>query len=422
MPELKGAKNAAGTRRPYFFLSYAHSDPLAGSPKAKPDELVEKFFRDLTKAVRRHASRRPELVRGFFDQEIPVGSDWKESLSQALGTAQVFVPLYSVRYLDKSYPGREWACFHRRMELTGMRNPGRRFVPVLWTPLSSETKDLPGLKEALSLGASEPGYIENGLRALMKIKLYRPSYRAVVNVLAKQIVALAEKSPIKPSEVPDINEMKSVFTPQSRLSVFTIETAAPTSATVVKGRSPLTYGASSTQWRPFPRQELPLAEYARQVAERFDFEAQVSEIERHRDPQSRRPGIILIDPWFIAAKKGQRALEAAIEELPRWVLPLLILDEPDSLRERKLASQVRDMLGTAGVLRSSRQATREVSSLDDFVSVMPGLVAQAERQYLRQGREQVRSPQSAKRPSLRAAVMPDESDSTPYPSEERRDV
>lgn len=421
MAELSGATDVT-EGRPYFFLSYAHSDPLAGRPKAKPDKLVEKFFGDLTKAVRRHASRRPELVRGFFDQDIPVGSDWKETLNQALGTAQVFVALYSVRYLGKSYPGREWACFHRRVEATGMLDPGRRFVPVLWAPLTPEARDLPGLQEALSLGASEPGYTENGLRALMKIKLYRSSYQAVVNAVAKRIVALAEKSPIKPTEVPDIDEMQSVFTPQSRLSVFAIETAAPTAGTVVRDGGPRRYGATSTLWRPFPYQELPLAEYARQVAERFDFDARVSEI-TPRDPQARRPGIILIDPWLIADGQGRRALESAIEKLPRWVLPLLILDEPGNVREQTLASQVRDMLGAAGALltNSSRRAARGVSSLDDFVSIVPGLVAEAERQYLQRGRWRARSPQPAKRPSLRATVGRDKPVSAPHPPGEDRD-
>jgi FxsC-like protein len=403
---------------PYFFLSYARSNPLAGYPQTDPDRWVGKFFGDLVAAVRRHASRRSEHISGFFDQQIPVGSDWKKSLSQALGAAQVFVPLYSAGYLATSWPGREWACFRRRMELVGVTNPERRFVHVLWTPLT-ETQNPPGLREALALGADEPDYAENGLRALLKLRPYHDSYQVMVNLLAKQIVILAEKSPIRPSEV-DIDDVESRFMPEPHLAEFAIETAAPTTRTVAEGHDPQVYGESSTEWRPFPRQKLTIAEYAGQVAERFDFEVKVGEIKTVRDQVTRRPGIILIDPWFIADESGRSALESAVDKLPRWVLPLLILDQPDDIRTRELATQVRDILRDAGALPtdSSRRAARGVGSLGEFVSLVRVLVAEAERQYLRyrSGRYRsghVSSPPSPKRPSLRRAVRPDGSASTP---------
>ena len=58
---------------PYFFLSYARSDPLAGNPDEDPNLPVETFFADLSAAVRRHASVGDVGVVGFFDQEIPRG-------------------------------------------------------------------------------------------------------------------------------------------------------------------------------------------------------------------------------------------------------------------------------------------------------------------------------------------------------------
>jgi FxsC-like protein len=405
-------REAPGVNRPYFFLSYAHSDPLAGSPEADPDKLVGTFFDDLVEAVRQHASQRSGIVPGFYDQEIPVGADWKESVRHAMGAAQVFVPLYSAGYIGRSWPGREWACFRRRVELAGLDNPGRRFVPVLWTPLSG-AQDPPGLREALALGADEPGYTENGLRALLKIRPYRDSYQAVVNVLAKRIVLLAEKSPIRSSEVPDIDEMESAFTSKPHLSVFAIETAAPTVSTIVPDRDTRGYGEISTAWHPFPQQEVPLAEYARQVAERLDFKAEVSGIRTVRDPRARRPGIIVIDPWFIADDNGRLALESAVADLPRWVLPLLVLDQPDDASTQKFADQVREILSAAGALPtdSSRRGAKGVSSLDEFVSTVRVLVAEAERQYLRHRSRrnqggQVLSPPSSSRPSLRRPARP----------------
>jgi FxsC-like protein len=403
---------AASTNRPYFFLSYAHSDPLAGNPEVNPDELVGEFFGDLAGAVRRLASQRFGIVPGFYDQEIPVGSDWKKFLRQALGAAQVFVPLYSAAYIARSRPGQEWACFRRRLELAGFDDPGQRFVPLLWTPLA-QVQHPPGLQEALDLGATEPGYTKNGLRALLKIGPYRASYQGVVNLAAQRIVTLAEEAPIKPSEVPDIDQMKSPFTDEPPLSVFVIETAAPTRGAAAAERGPRGYGESGSDWRPFPGQELPLAEYARQVARRLDFEAEVSGLKAVSDPQNRRPGIILIDPWFVADDSGRLALESAVENLPRWVLPLIVLDQPDDATAQKFADQVREILGAAGAFRteSARRAAKGVSSLDAFVSTVRVLVAEAERQYLRyrSGRYAggpVLSPPSTTRPSLRRSVGP----------------
>lgn len=399
----------------YFFLSYAHSDPLAGYPDANPDKLVGEFFGDLVDAVRRHASPRPGFVPGFYDQEIPVASDWKVSLSRALSTAQVFVPLYSPGYLAKSLPGREWECFRRRMEDMGLPDPLQRFTPVLWTPLGETMQDpVDGLEAALALGADQPGYVENGLRALLKIGWYRDSYEAVVSRLAKRIVVLAENLPIESYEVQDIDEMTSPFSPDSRLAVFAIETAAPTTSTVAAGHDPSAYGEDSADWRPFPHQELPLAEYARQVAERLDFRAEVSGIKAVRDKSVRRPGIILIDPWFIADGNGRSALESAVDELPRWVLPLLVLDQPGDTRTQELAGQVRDILAAAGALPtdSSRRAAEGVSSLSEFVSIVRVLVAEAEKQYLRYRSGRYRSGQvpspSGNRPSLRRPIRRDE--------------
>jgi FxsC-like protein len=222
--------------------------------------------------------------------------------------------------------------------------------------------------------------------------------------------------------VPDIDEMTSPFSPEARLAVFSIETAAPTASTVTAGHDPRGYGEISADWRPFPEQELPLGQYARQVVERLDFEPEVGGIKTAKDARARRPGIIVIDPWFIADEKGRMMLESAVKDLPRWVLPLLVLDQPDDASTQKLADQVRKILSTAGALPtdSSRRGASGVSSLDEFVSIVRVLVTEAERQYLRyrSGRYragQVLSPPSGKRPSLRGPRRSEGPASTPDP-------
>jgi FxsC-like protein len=388
---------------PYFFLSYARSDPLAGNPDEDPDEPIERFFSDLTDAVRRHASGGGEGVSGFYDQKIPVGSDWKQFITKALSAAQVFVPLYSVGYLTNSWPGRELACFKKRVEVAGRRNPLHRFVPVLWAPLAG-VQYPPELRAALDSGLTEPDYADNGLRALLKLRSYHDLYQAVVDRMGAQIAEIAEHDPIEPVEpekVGDIEKARSAFQADRRLPVFNIEVAVPAVAGARSIRDPLAYGEAPEEWRPFPGQELPLAEYARQLIKRFDFEVRVAALGAAANPNRRRPGIIVIDPAFIADRTGRAALEAVAGTLPRWVQPLVVV-APDDEPTRKLAARVIDILPTATALPAewSGRAARDVKSLDEFVSLVPVLVAEAERQYFRHRSSRATVPGSPGRPRL----------------------
>jgi hypothetical protein len=166
------------------------------------------------------------------------------------------------------------------------------------------------------------------------------------------------------------SEMNSDYVPEPPLGVFTIEIAAP--------------GGSSAAWRPFPAQELPLAEYARQIIERFDFKAEVIDLAADHDSDTSRPGIILIDPRFMTIPGGRAALEVAVTALPKWILPMLVLGQPVDPHTEDLAEQVRDMLAAAGALRarSARLGSRGASSFRAFSFLVRDLVFEAEGQYI----------------------------------------
>jgi FxsC-like protein len=396
---------------PYFFLSYAPSDPLAGNPEEDPNKQIETFFDDLSAAVKRHASAGSRDV-GFFDRKIPRGADWKQSITGALSAAQVFVPLYSVGYLKKSWPGRELTCFTKRVAEAGVRNPIGRLVPVLWAPLAGVREDPPGLREAVDR-VTEPDYADNGLCALLTLEPYRDLYEDVVDRVGAQIVEIAERDPIEPVEpekVGDIEKAPSAFEDARRpLPVFIVQVAAPTSATAPAGRDRRGYGDASADWHPFSEQQGSLAEYARLVSERFDFDVRVTELGSAGDLARRRPGIIVIDPSFIAAAGGREALEAAAAKLPRWVLPLVVVDDPKDPVTRNHANGVFDILAKAGALptESARTAARGVESIDAFESIVPKLVAEAGKQYLRHRRGRVLSPSPPRRPRLGQPDGPD---------------
>jgi hypothetical protein len=87
MSRIGTGRSTAGRRGSYFYLSYAQSPPRAGMVEAEPDQWVRQFYRDLSAAVGARAAPRSGLEPGLYDQVIPPGSDWKASLTEALGVA-----------------------------------------------------------------------------------------------------------------------------------------------------------------------------------------------------------------------------------------------------------------------------------------------------------------------------------------------
>lgn len=385
MSGVASTRDAVALRASYFYVSYAHSPPLAGTPEVTHDQWVRRFFRDLTESVRQLGPRRPGIVPGFFDQEIPLGSDWRASLAHALSNTEVFVPLYSPGYFARSWPGREWAYFERRLIEAGVENPIERFTPVLWIPLQPGHHPI-GSDQALALGAGESAYAENGLRALLRLAPYRDSYLRVVERLAGQILDLAENAPVAPSAVRDIDEVPSPFGPPAA-PVFAVAVAAPARAAMPAGGDPAAYGTSRSAWRPFPAvQELSLAEYAATLAEQLDFAVLVADLDLAEGELETNPGVILIDPWFAADEAGLELLRRAVLKRP-WILPVLVRGPGDSLRQEELAQRVRTILDESQPAHTNtvRKAVAGVDSLEQFVALMPFLIAEAERQYLRRG-------------------------------------
>jgi FxsC-like protein len=390
MIEGKDARKSPAGRPSYFYLSYAHSPPLAGSPPTPPDEWVRTFFGDLTSAVQDHASQQFRISPGFYDQEIWPSPNWKAALTDALGSAEVFVPLYSPAYLARSLPGREWVCFEERLIAAGIAEPLGRFTPVLWIPLPAGQQP-PGWREARDLAPAPAAsaYVENGLQTLLRLAPYRRYYDLIVDRLAERIVELAEKAPIEPSAVQDIDAVRSAFAFESQGLTFAVVVAAPTMGAIQAERNATaTYGSVGSAWRPFAtEQEQPLAQYASMAGEQFDFAVQVMELEMVGDLIDHAPGVILVDPWYISDDKGLNVFREFARRRPSWVLPVLISGSDHDERAAKLTQQMISLLGNDRIPRSgpARRALLGVERLQDFVALMPFLVAEAEREYLRHG-------------------------------------
>jgi FxsC-like protein len=362
----------------YFFLSYAHSAPMLEDPRLDPDKWVKVFFDDLSAEIRRRLRAPDGPQVGFFDGQLPMGADWKAALADALGAAQVFVPLYSPGYVSNSWPLGELESFRKRLKASQASEKYRHIAPVLWIPLPSwdQTAET---REALELGSDLPAYGENGLRALCMLSSYRRQYQEILGRIAREIVEVAQQHPLPSSVVPTLDEMAEISRTDAQ---FVVVVAAPTRAELAPEGDPTVYTARSEQWRPFGAdQALPAASYVASTAERLGLATYITGFTEVGDVLASHPAVILIDPWILGGGAGEHDLASVLKRLPQWAIPLIVVDEDDQQTARRgnqLAARVADMLAAAGRPRAKR-----VGRLQEFVQVMPGLVTEARRQYLK---------------------------------------
>ncbi|WP_433537625.1 TIR-like protein FxsC [Micromonospora sp. CA-249363] len=410
------AAGTAPTRETYFFLSYAHSAPVQ-SARTDTDIWVGRFFADLSGEVGRLAAPRPGVEIGFIDQHIPPGADVKAALAGALGAAQVFVPLYSPGYFNRPWALGEQESFLARLGTVADAAPvppvvpAEHVVPVLWIPVPSWDNH-PELGSALDLGRDVPAYAENGMRALCMLGAYREQYQLLLRRLARRIVEPTRRFWLRPSRAPDLDE---VSRQTSADPAFVVAVLAPTWDQPPKGREASSYADRSRLWRPFgARQELPLADYAASTAERLGLPVRTTDFADAEDLLEVRPGLVLIDPWITERPGGVAALRAAARALPPWAVPLLVTDADDPRDAQRGADLARLALGVlqdSGVTRA-----RWVGRMDEFAGLIPALVTEARRLYLKHGAVFPAAVPSTRPPSLRTSVsssfeapeMPDE--------------
>ncbi|MBR7833239.1 hypothetical protein KDL01_08180 [Actinospica durhamensis] len=380
---------AVDTRtKTYFFLSYAHTAPLADARQAPVDHWVKALFDDLSDAVREAGARSPSREVGFFDGLVAAGEDSRERITDALGEAEVFVPLCSRGYFSMSWPGREWSCFTSRLIGRPGEQVRRHIAPVLWAPLSRSQR-MPGDVDPLRLAPDRREYTDNGLRALNMLSRYRPTYRDVIGRLAREIVTAVRECPLGTAKVRPVNAFPSAFHGQDTTEDFAVVVAAPTTDTLPDGREDGAYGTRATDWRPFgDREQLSLADHAVGIAERLSFSTRVlAAADAGRIP-AHTPAVVLIDPWVTRDPKQLADLRRMFEgERGRWTLPLIVLDRADHQSEgdrTRLLDDVERVLADAGALTSetAQRGARGVASMEEFAEVMPVWVTEAERQYI----------------------------------------
>jgi hypothetical protein len=359
----------------YFFLSYAHSAASAELTGSPADPSVAKFFADLSGAVIGNSSPSQRLRIAFFDQEIPTLSDLKGLISEALGRAEVFVPLYSPKYFELPWPMREREVFLRRLQDVSSTTREEHFLPVLWTPFPTWADTPAELDAALDLGDGVSAYAENGMRALCMLAAYRDAYGVILQRLAARIVRAAERSPLGPSRAPTLDEVHVQTPPKA--AAFAVAVLAP-----LHRAGPLFVTGQIDPTSPsFENHSAPeVAQYSATIAERLGFWTKIIPVEQSAT-LARSPAIVLVDPEIVVDDHSPGLLESTFKDLPGWVLPLVIGPGPHSATPPESQRHLQETIATLNSAGRSRVDVAE--DLDEFASLLPRLVYRAHRTYLR---------------------------------------
>ncbi|WP_238015356.1 TIR-like protein FxsC [Dactylosporangium sp. AC04546] len=372
-----------GERETYFFLSYAHSVPLSEKARPDTDYWVKRFFQDLSAAVAAHPQRNEELATGFFDGSLPAGADLRPLLTAALGAAHVFVPLYSKNYFGNSWATGELDAFRARLADARAPDAEQHIVPVLWSPLDSWDDRAREVAAALAVveedAPERADYEQNGLRALCALGPYRTQYGRIVRAVAERVVGVTRDHQLPRSEAPPVITPRATDPRDARLIVAVLT------------------GDKGAGWRPFPTEhELALADYVAAVADRLSMPAAVLDLAGVAEWSPVKPTVLLVDPSF-----GAQAARAAVEALPRWVVPLVVVGEDQ--RGAADAETVATTLQDAGLPKvlPARTAT-------EFERTVPILVTEADKQFLRHGPVNPPAGPVTPRPSLRPGTASDD--------------
>jgi FxsC-like protein len=392
-------------RRFYFFLSYAHSPPWSNDNGTEADFWVKAFFTDLCGRVRELARPETDMEIGFSNHLLRADSHWDVWTANALAAAEVFVPLLEPGYLTRAWPMSQHETFRRRVLTSASPRARDHILPIMWGPWMPAPghAELPDSDAAARLCADVPAYAEHGLRTLCMVSSFRLQYRTVLRIIAGRIVDLAQDAPLGPSRAP----AQSVRMSQPRAATsFVVAVLAPGGGTIPPGRAAIGYGASAELWRPFPAQERPLADLVADLAEGFGARTSVTAYADHHADLRSRPGVILIDPWIAASPADLQLLASALEQLPPWVVPIVVIDQNDP----QYATAGANMIDVVAEMLSRRADVhpRWLRGVNELPQLVPDVVNEVTRKYVRHGQVVLPAGPTSRRPRI---AGPDDSTS-----------
>ena len=256
----------------YFYLSYA---------RESEDVFAERFFDDLSDAIRAKAGVAPDVAVGFIEPDEPRAGDvWNGAVADALLKCRTMICLYSPAYFKSDYCGKEWQIFRMRQRLYAEREraAGRQdaawppsLKPVPWIPLSSP-ETIPEAVADTPYIVGDPNSPHNriGVKDMIRRWVqYQDDYQDYIDNLARDVLTTSIKFKLPPlGTLPPLEEIPSAFRPQPAAA------APPPPKAEAKAEKPAGAGASTGVFISYRRSEA--AAYARglyeSLVERFGRE------------------------------------------------------------------------------------------------------------------------------------------------------
>ncbi|HET6974901.1 MAG TPA: FxsC protein [Pyrinomonadaceae bacterium] len=325
-----------------FFFSYKRVVDLA---------YLKQFFDDLSDEVRAQREAPSSQPIGFFDiKDVEQGDEWEPTLATALQDSAVLVSVYSMKYFQSEYCGKEFQVFQMRREeyrnsklAEGELEPQLPPVikPVLWMPLASDLD--PKLKK-LQYTWGDPNDIQNrdGLRYVLQLKSkYETEYKEYIIRLAKEIIEVSDKYKLpKLRNLPDLRQVTSAFKAVTQPAAVSVNKPTQTTRTSSKhvrfifaAAEPELFAGKrgneayrdngGADWKPFyPQVTRRIGSLVQNIvsADDLDFSSDelpldknlIKEIEKAYD--ERKIVVILVDGWTVAYKDEYRAILKEFDE------------------------------------------------------------------------------------------------------------
>jgi FxsC-like protein len=308
LPVKRSAKTA--DNKYWFYCSYARGDA---------NEYVKKFFADLVKEVSSYAGVEEESV-GFFDfDSIETGDAWAPQLLAALQSSRTMVCLYSPRYFNSVFCGKEFQLFRARQELYQEASLGPNMPPTILPVILTPFGQVPnGVANIQYRDADFPRvYADEGLLYMLKLRNTRDDYEQFVSQFARKLVKVAREYQLPSLEtVPVLTDVPNAFA-ETGATLKVAERAGPNIVEfvfIVATRSEMeavqfrhhldNYDDEGWGWQPFFDGDR-LGILAQTITTREGLFYRASDpssdlMERLREAEGlHRVVILVIDPWSL---------------------------------------------------------------------------------------------------------------------------
>jgi FxsC-like protein len=418
--------------RPYFFLSYARTPKRDPADREDPDRWVYKLYKDLCAVILQLTEVGPAEA-GFMDRENKLGAEWSPELVSALQRCRVFVPLYSRRYFESNYCGKEWFAFARR-EITerarGDEAAGA-IVPALWTRM--DRSRIPRVAQSVQFDEAALGerYCAEGFYGIMKLQNYRSDYQRAVHRLAQRIVDIGDAAAVHDDDdsaahsgrVPDFESLPSAFGPgspnRSTDGQLQISVLAHDVSTLPPDRVSDYYGETPHTWSPYqPDYPQPVADYAANLATKcLDCKPTVGPFERAglgagANGRPQPPGLCLVDAWVTRSDAHREQLSRLNDIEESWVsvlIPWNSRDQEMSKAQQDLRRRLQEHLGRKldSVPRRCAMAADGIPTLEDFGEVLPEMTMTILKRFRKGAPAHPPAGPVIERPRLRQAAPED---------------